>query len=103
MKILIIVIIAFLVPVYVYTYIKYKKRKKNQLSTVDSYRKNYLERIAAKNNQRLENVSSDELQKQITKYNSSVDYIEWNDFVSEVNEQKEASKPQTVKPKRLQY
>lgn len=99
MKALLVVIIGFLVLIYVYTYIKYKKRKKNHISAVDNYRKNYLERI---NNKRWETFD-DESQKQITKYNSPVDYIEWNDFVSEVNEQKKTSEPKAIKPKRLQY
>lgn len=99
MKALLIVIFAFLVLIYLYTFIRYKKRKKNEVNTVDSYRRNYIERINTKSSESCD----DYLRKQITKYNSSVDYIEWNDFVSEVNEQKHAADPKTVKPKRLQY
>ena len=102
MKIILIVIIAFLVLIYVYTYIRYKKRKKNQISTVENYRKNYLERIDIKTKYST-NTSLSELPNKITKYNSSIDYIEWNDFVTEVNEQKKASDLKKAEPKRLQY
>lgn len=99
MNALLIVIIGFIVLIYLYTYFKHKKRKKNQISVVDSYRKNYIERT---DNKHKENID-DELKKQITKYNSSVDYIEWNDFVAEINDQKKVSEQKPIKPKRLQY
>ena len=100
MKALLIVIFAFLVLIYLYTFIRYKKRKKNEVNTVDSYRKNYIERINTKSSESCD----DYLRKQITKYNSSVDYIEWNDFVSEINEQKQNTNVKQNKfPKQLQY
>lgn len=93
MKILLIGVIGFLILFYLYTYIKYKKHRNNQISTVEFYHKNYLERNAASSKDTSEGYLT---QKQITKYNSSVDYMEWNDLVAEVNEQK---KPTLHKPK----
>ena len=100
MNLLIVFIVGFIALIYIYTYIKYKKRKKNQISIVDSFRENYIERINAVKN---DNIYSDEIKNQITKYNSSVDYIEWKDFVDEISEQTKASESKTNKPKRLRY
>ncbi len=101
MKILLIMIIGFLVLIYVYTFIKYKKRKNNQISVVKSYRENYIEKSKLKKQSEATDYS---LCQQVTKYNSPVDYIEWNDFVSEINEQKQNTNVKQKKfPKKLQY
>ena len=101
MKMLIIIIIGFLAIIYIYTFIKYKKRKKNEISVVNSYRENYIEKKRFNNQSDITDNSS---YQQITKYNSSVDYIEWNDFVSEINEQKQNTNVKQNKfPKQLQY
>lgn len=73
MKLLVIIIIAFLVLVYVYTYIKYKKRKSQKIDTVSDFRKKYL-----KNNNvsQKDKVNANYYTKYITKYNSTLDYIE---------------------------
>lgn len=78
MKFLIIIIIAFLVLVYVYTYIKYKKRKSQKIDTVSDFRKKYL-----KNNIQRENVkNANDYTKYITKYNSTLDYVEKDKFLN---------------------
>lgn len=77
MKFLIIIIIAFLVLVYVYTYIKYKKRKSQKIDTVSDFRKKYL-----KNNIQKENVKNNDYTKYITKYNSTLDYVEKDKFLN---------------------
>lgn len=73
MKYLIIFVIAFLVIMYVLMYAKNKKRKENEISSVEEFRRNYIDRreemqkrreIAQKNS------------NYITKYNSSEDYRE---------------------------
>lgn len=73
MKILIIFVIAFLVIMYLLSYAKNKKRKENEISSVEEFRKNYIDRreemkkrreIAQKNS------------NYITKYNSLEDYRE---------------------------
>lgn len=107
MKILLIVIISFLILMYIYTYIKHKKRRQNQTGAVESFRKNYLQKNSIKSRTVIhtEGASAQgELKKQITKYNSSLDYIERNDFIAEINEQKNAAVTKTtIKPRRLQY
>lgn len=100
MKVLLIVVIGFLILLYLYTYIKYKRRRKNQMTTVDHYHKNYLERNKASKDNSYEEHT---IQKQITKYNSSVDYMEWNDLVTEINDQKKSANPKVNKSKRFQY
>ena len=101
MKMLIIIIIGFLAIIYIYTFIKYKKRKKNEISVVNSYRENYIEKKRFNNQS---DITDNYSYQQITKYNSSVDYIEWNDFVSEINEQKQNTNVKQNKfPKQLQY
>ncbi len=64
MEILIIIVIAFLILVYVYIYIKYKKRKSQNTDTVNEFHKKYHVK------------EKPQTGKNITKYNSSIDYIE---------------------------
>lgn len=79
MKLLIMSIFVFLVIMYVYTYKRYKKIKKNNINTVEEFRKKYLKKElpdaqdAGKGN------------NYITKYNSSVDYIEKDTFLKEAS------------------
>ena len=74
MKLLIILLIAFLVLVYVYTFIKIRKRRRNQINTVKEFREKY---IRTGNNRTASASSKNNPQstKQITKYNSNVDYL----------------------------
>ena len=71
MKALIFLLIAFLVLVYVYTFIKIrKKRKENKFSAVTEFKNKYLKKHTISDNQPNSNYK-----KQITKYNSKIDYI----------------------------
>lgn len=103
MKILLIIIIAFLVLIYAYTFIKYKKRKQNQINTVETYRKNYIERINAKSSPKYDEYKDNDIRRHVTKYNSSLDYVERNDFLDDINKQKHDENSKKIKPKRLQY
>ncbi len=80
MKFLIIIVIAFLILVYAYTYIKYKKRKSNYIDTVSDFRKKYLKGDNI-SRQKKTNITSN-YQKYITKYNSSLDYVEKDKFLN---------------------
>lgn len=95
MKILIIVIVAFLIVIYAYTYIKYKKRKKNHINAVDDFRNKYLKQSDLP----VQTPNNDKLIQYMTKYNSTVDYIDKDDFMKESSENS-ASK---IKPKELQF
>lgn len=77
MKLLIMSIFVFLVIMYVYTYKRYKKIKKNNINTVEEFRKKYLKKELpdAKDVNKSNNY--------ITKYNSPVDYIDKNLFIEE--------------------
>ncbi len=82
-KVIIIVIIAFLVLVYVYTYVKHKKRK-GHVNTVAQFNQKY-----HKQNKTIQNASTnEEYLKYITKYNSSVDYIEREELINTVKKEK---------------
>ncbi len=71
MKAMIFLLIAFLVLVYVYTFIKIRKRRKaNQINTIMEFKDKYL-----KNQTISENQPNSNYKKQITKYNSKIDYI----------------------------
>lgn len=95
MKILIIIIIVFLVVLYIYTFIKYKKRRKKEINAVGDYRRTYL-----KSNSTPNPSPDDEYTNYLTKYNSSLDYIEKETFLNEAAESKEPPKPI---PKKLQF
>ena len=78
MKMVLILIIAFLIILYVYNYIKHKKRKAQTIDTVGDFHKKYLQ----KNNPQNENINKDnDYTKFITKYNSKVDYVEKDKFM----------------------
>lgn len=77
MKLIIIIVIAFLVLLYVYTYIKYKKRKSQNINSVDEFHKKYLKESNVKKQNASKNTS---YTKYITKYNSTLDYIEKDKF-----------------------
>lgn len=77
MKLQIIIIIAFLVLVYVYTFIKYKKRKKQgTIDTVGEFNRKYIK----KNSHRQTDDKIDSYTQYITKYNSTIDYVEKGKF-----------------------
>lgn len=78
MKIIIIIVIAFLILLYVYTYIKYKKRKSQNVNSVDEFHKKYLKENITKKQTATKNTS---YTKYITKYNSTLDYIEKDEFL----------------------
>ena len=88
MKFLLIIIIGFLVILYIYTYIKYKKRSKKEIDAVGDYRRNYLE-----NNSNQNPPPNDGYTNYLTKYNSSLDYIEKETFLKEAAVPEEPPKP----------
>ncbi len=74
MKMLIIIVIAFLVLLYAYTYINHKKKgKADSIDAVGDFRKKYLKDSFTRQNK---NNNSDDYRKYVTKYNSTLDYIE---------------------------
>lgn len=75
MKLLIVIIVAFLAAVYVYTFLKLSKRRKNKNNAVSEFNKNYIEKESLKklSNNRIE-------PRNITKYNSKLDYIDKSDL-----------------------
>lgn len=84
MKLLIMGIFVFLVIMYVYTYKRYKKTKKNNINTVDEFRRKYLKKGKINENQNIDEKTSN----YITKYNSSIDYIEKDAFLKEASDAK---------------
>lgn len=77
MKLLIVIIIAFLVLLYVYTYLKYRKGKSNKIDTINDFHNRYLkENTSSKRN----TTQSDNRTNYITRYNSKVDYVEKDKF-----------------------
>ncbi|NBJ91439.1 hypothetical protein D5281_02275 [bacterium 1xD42-62] len=81
MKLLVISIFVFLVIMYVYTYKRYKKNKKNNINTVDEFRRKYLKKNVSNENQ-----DANKAGNYITKYNSSIDYIEKDAFLKETSD-----------------
>ena len=74
MKILLILMIAFLTLVYIYTFLKIIKKRKNTKSAVEYFNEKYLD----KNKKKLINtepVLDSNYKKYVTKYNSHMDYI----------------------------
>lgn len=74
MKILIIIIIAFLVLLYVYTYLKYRKGKSNKIDTIGDFHNRYLKENTAQKRNAAQ--SDNNHTNYITRYNSKVDYVE---------------------------
>lgn len=74
MKILLILMIAFLALVYIYTFLKIRKKRKNNKSAIQDFNEKYLEK---KNIKRIDTkpVLDSNYKKYITKYNSQMDYI----------------------------
>ena len=73
MKMLIILVIAFLALVYVYSFIKIRKRRKNTQSTVADFNEKYHSKVKRKN---FDNITLDpNYTKYVTKYNSNIDYV----------------------------
>lgn len=98
MKLLLIIIIVFLSILYIYTYIKYKKRRKNEIDAVGDYRKSYQKKNSTQNNTNTYGCTN-----YLTKYNSSLDYIEKDAFLKEAAEAEETSKAKKPEPKKLQF
>lgn len=94
MKLLLSIIVIFLAVLYIYTFIKIKRRKKNNIDAVGDFRRNYLKKDFAQNPQ------NNEYNQYLTKYNSSVDYIDKEEFLREISEINESKKP---KPKKLEF
>lgn len=78
MKLIIIITIAFLILVYAYSYIKYKKRKAQTVNSVDEFHKKYLKKSISQKKA----ASKDTACNYITKYNSTLDYVEKDDFLN---------------------
>lgn len=74
MKLQIGIIIAFALLVNVYTFIKIRRKRKKEINTATEYHSEYKRHINIRNDNR-EDLSSN-YKKQITKYNSTLDYVE---------------------------
>ena len=74
MKLQIGIIIAFALLVNVYTFIKIRRKRKKEINTTTAYHSEYKRHINIRNDSRDD--SSANYKKQITKYNSTLDYIE---------------------------
>ena len=75
MKLFLLLLIAFLALVYIYTFIKIRKKRKNPTkSAVEDFNEKYLSSKVplVNNNHHL----PANYKKQITKYNSTIDYID---------------------------
>lgn len=84
MKVLIVVLIAFLAAVYVFTFIKWKKRRNQGVNAVADFREKYLRDKTVTD----EEATSKDSKPIITKYNSQIDYMERDEFIKETSEQK---------------
>lgn len=74
MSLILIFIIAFLVVMYLLIFLrKSKKRKTDEINTVEEFHRDYAERM--KNSRKQRDITS-KTTNYVTKYNSSVDYIE---------------------------
>lgn len=96
MKLLLAGIILFLVIMYIYTYIRYKKRKKQNVHLVDEFRRKYVHKEPE-----AQQDIDDQFIKYTTKFNSTVDYIERDEFLKESQEMKEPVPKRP--PKQLQF
>lgn len=74
MKLQIGIIIAFALLVNIYTFIKTRRKRKKELNAATGYHSRYKRHIDINNNNR--NDPSVNYKKQITKYNSTLDYVE---------------------------
>ncbi len=88
-------ILIILIVFYVYTFIKQKKRSRKQSNAVEEFKRTY-----RKHNLQKKSEEFDGYTKFITKYNSSVDFVEKEDFIKEATETDEQEKP---KKKQLQF
>ena len=68
------IIIAFALLVNVYTFIKIRRKRKKEINKATEYHSEYKRHINIRNDNR-EDLSSN-YKKQITKYNSTLDYVE---------------------------
>ena len=76
MKLLIILLIAFIILVYVYNFIRIRKRRKNAVDAVTEFNEKYLKKKTSNKN----NTTDINYKKYITKYNSQIDYISKEDL-----------------------
>ncbi|MDE6963108.1 MAG: hypothetical protein K2P30_05705 [Lachnospiraceae bacterium] len=74
-------LVIFVIVFNVYHIIKIRKRKKNQSNAVREFQTNY------KRNAKEKPAQTDEHIRFITKYNSSVDFVDKSTFISEAAEQ----------------
>lgn len=94
MKYALIGVAAFIIVVYVYTFIKHRKKKNSQTSTVKEFRQKYLKKNPEMKGQ---HTSRSDLMpnrnipegytRYLTKYNSSVDYVDKNEFLNQGSNQ----------------
>lgn len=97
MKLLFVGIIVFLVIMYIYTYVRYKKRKKQTVPLVEEFRNKYIQKKP-----KASKPDTDEgTVKYITKFNSTLDYIERDELIKESQEMKNPAPKH--KPKQLQF
>lgn len=80
MKLLIVLVIAFLATVYIFTFIKIRKRRKNQTDAIDDYRKKYIEKESLKARKNI----IEERQKSVRK-KDVIDYIEKEELYANKN------------------
>lgn len=80
MKTLIIFIIVVVIIINGYTFLKYKRKKKKSVSNIDNFRNGYLKNrtTTLKPNQNPEKYT-----RYTTRYNSTVDYVEKDEFLKE--------------------
>ena len=86
MKYALIGVIAFLIVIYAYNLIRHKKRKNAQTNTVKEFKEKYKDTSKEKEN------SLQGYTPYLTKYNSSVDYVEKSEFLKEINEATQGTK-----------
>ena len=102
MKLLITVIVVFIIIVYGYTYIHYKKKRRQSMDHVQEFHEKY--KIKKSN---INETVSDRLSSANTNTNESIDFIDKDEFVSdirsEVREHSGKNNSQTVPKKKLQF
>ncbi len=98
MKYTLIAVVAFLIVIYAYTFIKHRKRKDNQTSTVKEFRQKYLKDTLQEANDTKDFPQG--YTPYVTKYNSSIDYVDKTEFLKEINEPQTTAN-QRKKRKRL--
>ena len=80
MKTLIVFIVVVVIIINGYTFLKYKKQKRKRTNTVDSFRNVYLKSRMAESKPPQ---TSEKYTRYTTKYNSTVDYVDKDEFFRE--------------------